>query len=468
MTRSFLIYILLGMASVNTMVSCKVTKTYQPPGVSTHALYRDQTTTDTATLASMPWEDLFTDTVLVALIKEGLDHNLDLKVAVQKIVEAQALLGQSKAALLPGLSAFGSINPSKQSAAALDFPPGININTKTTLYQFGLSSAWEADIWGKLGSAKRGAFANLLQTDAAKKAIQTQLIADIANNYYTLLALDRELDITTQTLQNRVKDVETVKALKEAAILTGAAVVQSEANRYAAEVAIPDINQGIRETENVIAVLLGRPPGPITRGKLDDQQPVTDLRTGVSSQLLKNRPDVQQAEYAFRRAFENTNIAHAYFYPSFTITASGGFSNLTLKDFFLNSVFYNVVAGLTQPIFNEGINKARLMTAEAQQKEAMYNYQKTVLTAGAEVSNALYSYQSALEKDGARGKQVAALVKAVDYTQQLLRFSSATNYTDVLTSEQSLLAAQLSGVNDRLQQLQAIVNLYRALGGGWR
>ena len=283
-----------------------------------------------------------------------------------------------------------------------------------------------------------------------------------------MLALDKELDITTQTLQNRIKDVETMKTLKEAAVVNGAAVVQSEANRYAAEVAIPDIKRSIRETENALDVLLGRAPGPINRGKLDDQKPITDLQTGVSSQLLKNRPDVQQAEYGFRSAFENTNVAHAYFYPSFTITASGGFSNLTLKDFFVNSIFYNIAAGLTQPIFNQGINKARLKTAQAQQKEAMYNYQKTVLTAGSEVSNALYAYQSAKEKDDARSKQIAALVKAVDYTQQLLRYSSATNYTDVLTSEQSLLAAQLSGVNDRLQQLQAIVNLYRALGGGWR
>ena len=468
MTRSSVKYIFIVLVAGSAVLSCKVSKTYQQPDINTNALYRDQSTTDTATIASMLWQSLFTDTALKALIKEGLDHNLDLKVAVQKIVEAQATLGQTKGALFPGLSANASVSPSKQSAAALNFPPGININTTTTLYQLSLSSSWEVDIWGKLSSAKRSAFANLLQTDAAKRAIQTQLIADIANNYYNLLALDKELDITSQTLQNRVKDVETMKTLKEAAVVNGAAVVQSEANRYAAEVAIPDIKRSIRETENALDILLGRAPGPINRGKLDDQKPITDLQTGVSSQLLKNRPDVQQAEYGFRSAFENTNVAHAYFYPSFTITASGGFSNLTLKDFFINSIFYNIAAGLTQPIFNQGINKARLKTAQAQQKEAMYNYQKTVLTAGGEVSNALYSYNSAAEKGGARHKQIAALEKAVDYTQQLLRYSSATNYTDVLTSEQSLLAAQLSGVNDKLQQLQAIVNLYRALGGGWR
>jgi len=468
MIRSSVKYIFIVLAAGSLLLSCKVSKTYKQPDLDTIALYRDQTTTDTTTIASMPWQNLFTDTALQALIKEGLGQNLNLKVAVQKIIEAQAALGQSKGALFPNLSAYANVNPSKQSAAALNFPPGININTNTTSYQLGLSSSWEADIWGKLSSAKRGALANLLQTDAAKRAIQTQLIADIANNYYSLLALDKELEITTQTLQNRAKDVETMKTLKEAAVVNGAAVVQSEANRYAAEVAIPDLKRSIRETENALDVLLGRPPGPVKRGTLDEQKPTTNLQVGVPSQLLKNRPDVQRAEYAFRSSFENTNVAQAYFYPSFTITASGGYSNLQLKDFFINSIFYNIAAGLTQPIFNQGINKARLKTAQAQQKEAMYNYQQTVLTAGSEVSNSLYSYQSALEKNAARSKQIAALEKAVDYTQQLLRYSSATNYTDVLTSEQSLLAAQLSGVNDRLQQLQAIVNLYRALGGGWR
>jgi len=416
----------------------------------------------------MPWESLFADTTLKALIREGLYQNLNLKMAIQKIAEAEAALGQARGAFLPNLSGNANAERSKISVASLNFPPGFSINTVTTSYQLGLSSSWEADIWGKLSSAKRAAYANLLQTDAAKRAVQTQLIADIANNYYNLLALDKELEITTQAVQFRVKEVETMKALKEGAIVNGAAVVQSEANRYAAEVAIPDIKRSIRETENAIDILVGRPPGPLNRSKLDDQKPINDMQTGIPAQLLKNRPDVQQAEYTFRAAFENTNLAHTYFYPSFTITASGGFSNLQLKDFFVNSVFYNLAAGLTQPIFNQGINKARLKTAQAQQKEALYSLQQSLLVAGQEVSNALYAYQTAIEKTGSREKQIAALQKSVDYTEQLLRYSSATNYTDVLTSEQALLAAQLSGVNDRLQQLQAIVNLYRALGGGWR
>ena len=460
---TFLIFALIAVA-----LSCKVTKSYQQPDLNTGDLFRDHLNSDTATIAAMPWQSLFADTVLKALITEGLYNNLNLKIAIQKIEEARATFGQSKAAFLPSLSGNAGATQSKLSAASLDYPPGTVVNTVTTTYQLGISTSWEADIWGQLNSTKKAAFANLLQTDAAKRGVQTQLIADIANNYYNLLALDKQLDITNQAVQFRIKDVETMKALKEGDVVNGAAVVQSEANRYAAEVALPDIKRSIRETENAIDILVGRPPGALNRAKLDDQKPIDNLQTGIPTQLLKNRPDVQQAEYAFRAAFENTNVAHTYFYPAFTLTASGGYSNLQLKDFFVNSVFYNIAAGLTQPIFNQGINKARLKTAQAQQLEALYNYQQTLLTAGQEVSNALYAYQTAIEKDGARTKQIAALVKAVDYTEQLLRYSSATNYTDVLTSEQSLLTARLSGIDDRLQQLQAIVNLYRALGGGWR
>jgi NodT family efflux transporter outer membrane factor (OMF) lipoprotein len=416
----------------------------------------------------MPWQKVFADTILKSLIQEGLNNNLDLKTAVQRILEAQATLQQSKVAFYPSLSGNASITRSKQSSAGLNYPAGTIVNTLTNTYQAGLTTSWEADVWGKLSSTKRAALAGFLQTDAAKRAVQTQLIADIANNYFTLLALDKQLEITLQTLKNRIKDVETMKELKAGAVVTGAAVVQSEANRYAAEVSIPDLKRSIRETENALDILLSRPPGAVNRGSLATQNMATELQAGIPTQLLTNRPDVQQSEYAFRAAFENTNVAKTYFYPSFTITASGGLSTLQLKDFFVNSIFYNIAAGLTQPIFNQGLNKARLRTAQAQQQEALNSFQKTLLVAGQEVSNALYAHQTALEKQDARSKQIIALQKSVEYTQELLRYSSATNYTDVLTSEQNLLAAQLSGVNDKLQELQSVVNLYRALGGGWR
>lgn len=458
------------LAAALVFASC-VTKKYQQPGLDVKGnLYRDTTVTDTTTIANLPVNQLFTDTVLQNLINKGLQENLDLKTAVQRINEAQANLQQSRAAFLPSLSGSATATRAKQSAAGLNFPPEFvnTFNLKTTTYQASLSTSWEADIWGKLSSAKRQALAALLQSDAAKRAVQTQLIANIANNYYNLLALDEQLRITEQTLKNRISDVETMKALKESAIVTGAAVVQSEANRYAAEVTIPDLKRSIRETENALSILLAQGPGAVKRTSLANQKPYHNLQTGVPSQLLKNRPDVQQAELAFRSAFENTNVARTYFYPQLTITAQGGVSSLRIRNLFDNSIFYNIVGGLTQPIFNKGLNKSRLRVAQAQQQEAYYAFQQSLLNAGGEVSNALFAYQTAVEKQNTRANQLKALEKAVDFTKELLRYSSATNYTDVLTSEQSLLAAQLSGINDRLQELQSIVNLYQALGGGWK
>jgi multidrug efflux system outer membrane protein len=456
------------LAATALLSACSVTKSYKSPDVNANGLYRDQTTTDSTNLASMPWISLFSDQKLKILITKGLDQNIDLKNAIQNIVQAQASLRQSKLAYFPTLSADANYTHSKASEAALNFPAGININTLTNTYRLSLNTTWEADIWGKLSSNKRAALANYLGTDAAKRAVQTQLIADIANNYYSLLALDQQLVITQNTLKSRIASVETLKALKEGAVVTGAAVVQSEASRYATEVTIPDLKQSIRETENALNILLGQPVGPIDRGTLMNQVTPDTLATGLSSQLLQNRPDVQQAEFSFRSAFEQTNLARTFFYPSLTLTGSAGFSNLELKNFFDHSIFYSLVGGLTQPIFNQGTNKLRLTTAQSQQIQALNNFQQTLLIAGQEVSNSLFAYQSAVEKQGSRANQIAALTKAVDYTQQLLRFSSATNYTDVLTSEQSLLAAQLSGVNDQLQKLQAVVDLYRSLGGGWK
>jgi NodT family efflux transporter outer membrane factor (OMF) lipoprotein len=441
--------------------SCKVTQPYKPQTVAADIhLYRDGLTTDTTTIANMSWKHLFSDTLLQALIQEGIDNNLDLKVAVARIKAAAANFRQSKQALLPTLDANPTAEAQRVASTQFGFP---------YTYTLALNAGWEADIWGQLSSAKRATLAALLKSEAYKRTVQTQLVANIASAYYLLLSYDAQLQVTQQTLALRKEEVETMKVLKESDVVTGAAVVQSAANRYSVEVTIPDLKRSIRETENSISLLLGRAPDSIARTSLNNQIITTGLKTGVPAQLLANRPDVQQAEYQVRNSFELVNVAKTSFYPALTITASGGWSSSSLGQIFnAASIFANITGGLLQPILNQGLNRQRLAVAKATLEEDLATFKKTVLTAGQEVSDALYSYTSAVEKEGLRSEQINYLQKSVDYTKELLKFSSATNYTDVLTSEQSLLAAQLSGISDKLQQLTAMVTLYSSLGGGWR
>lgn len=462
MTKKIVTYVCLILFAGVMITSCKVTQSYQQPVVNTDSLFRGVNTTDTNTIATLHWREIFTDTSLQRLIAEGIAHNPNLQIAYKRIEQSQAYFLQSSAALLPALNANAGVTASKFSKTQ-----GQGLDN-TVQYQLGLSSSWEADIWGKLGSSKRADFANLLQTESAAKAIQTNLVASVANYYYLLLALDQQLAITRQTVNNWDTTVQTMKALKEAARVTEAAVVQSEAQRYAAEVTIPDLKQHIKETENALSILIGSPPSGISRQAIEDEHQITVLQTGVPAQLLANRPDVQQAEQNFRYYFELTNVARTYFYPSLNITGSAGLNAFSPADLFRpGALAASIGAGLMQPVFNRRSNRTRLEVSKSQQEEALINFQNTLLIAGQEVSDAMSMYQTAMEKMSIRANQLNALQKSVEYTSELLRNGFA-NYIEVITARQSLLQVELGTVNDRLQQLQAVVNLYRALGGGWK
>jgi outer membrane protein, multidrug efflux system len=456
---SNIIFFIGGLAVV--LSACHIVRPYRSPDITDNRLYRDVSTTDTNTIATLHWKEIFTDTLLQQLIAEGIQNNLDLQVAWSRMRQAEANYSQSRQALYPSVNADANA-----AVAGASNQAGTGRSVVPQQYSVGLSAAWEVDIWGKLRSSRRAELAALLQATANAQAVQTGLIANIANNYYYLLALDQKLQITQQTVINWQATVEVMKELKKADVVTGAAVVQSEASRYAAEVTIPDLKQSIRETENTLNLLLGHVAGPIVRDTIDSQQPIMLLKTGVPAQLLANRPDVRAAEYNLRYNFELTNVARTYFYPALTISASGGYTSyfsLTGPGSWLS----NLAGGLTQPIFNQGINKARLKVAQEQQQQAALNFRTAVLTAGQEVSNALYSYHTAQEKADSRRLQLKNLQLSVEYTQELVRYGFA-NYTEVLNAQQSLLSAQLNKVNDHLQQLQSIVYLYRALGGGWK
>lgn len=441
--------------------SCKILQPYkQPDIVSEEKLFRELAVNDSTNIADIPWKSLFTDKLLQNLIEEAINNNPDLQIAITRMKKAEANLKQSKASLFPTLNAFADASFQSNNSII----PGVPAS-----YQLYGVTSWEADIWGRLRSAKRANLALFLESEAYKRAVQTQLIANVADSYYTLMAYDAKLRVTEKTIENRNSDVETMKMMKDNDLVTGADLVQSQANMYSAKVTIPEIKQSIYETENALSVLLGRNPGPITRGSLDEQEISPDLKTGIPAQLLANRPDVQEAEYQFRYGFEMTNVARKYFYPSLTISATGGITSTDLSKLFnASSVFWNLVGGLTQPILNQGQNKQRLRIAQANQQEYLIAFKQTVLTAGQEVANAMHGYQSASEKITLRASQIDYLEKSVNYTMELLKYTSSTNYTDVLTSEVNLLSAQLNSINDKLQQLQAVLSLYQSLGGGWK
>lgn len=453
-----------------TLSSCIATKPYEEPDVATENLYPfEQVELDSTTLADMPWQEVFRDPRLRGLIEEALASNLELQSAIQQIRIAEANFYEGRMSMLPGLSAGGDVSYNEQSDNSVNFGEGLdNVSIPASeQYTVSLSSSWELDVWGKLTSAKKASFAALLQTEATRRAVQTTLIANVASTYYRLLALDEQLEITRQTVENRRQDVETVRSLKESDVVTGVSLQQSIANRYAAEVTIPELEQQITVQEHTLSILLGRAPGSINRTSLSEQHPIDSLATGVPAQLLRNRPDIIAAEYSFRSAFELTNNARAYFYPSFTLTARGGYQSLQTEDLFQpGSIFYNLAAGLTQPIFNRGQNRARLKRSQARQKQALLELRSTILDASSEVSNTLSEFQKADQKLQLRKSQLEALENAVEFSRELLQYGEA-NYTEVLTAQQQLLSAQLSNINDRLQQLTAGVDLYRALGGGW-
>tara|TARA_R110002096_G_scaffold436038_3_gene665875 strand:- start:19140 stop:20546 length:1407 start_codon:yes stop_codon:yes gene_type:complete len=457
--------IVFSVALLPALSSCLARKTYKSPAAPTAELFRTDAAKEAAdeSLAQVPWTEVFSDSALRTLIAEAVEANLDLQVAAARIESAEANLLQGKGGLWPSLSVQGS-----GSAARLTETFSAASGFATRQFQLYAAASWEADLWGKLTSAKKAALAQVLASQAYKRAVQTRLVADVAANYYTLLSLDAQLAITEKTIETRHLYEETIELLQKSGGVTGADVEQSRANRLSAQLLLPDLKLQIRQVEHSLSILLARKPGPITRATLSEQTPQALLGTGVPSHLLQNRPDVQQAELAVRVAFEMINVARAYFYPTLTLTANSGLSSNAISDLFNPAAWFsNAAAGLLQPIFNKNINRARLKSSKATQAEALALYKKTLLTAGKEVSDALYSYDMALEKIAMRATQLASLEKAVEYNEELLKFGSAS-YVDVLTSQQTLLGAQLSQVQDHAQKLRAVVELYRALGGGWR
>ncbi|HMM01963.1 MULTISPECIES: efflux transporter outer membrane subunit [unclassified Dysgonomonas] len=460
--------VLLGVILSMGFTSCGVLNSnkYKSPEVDASGMFRDENPTDTTTIANIPWREYFSDPVLQALIDEGLTNNYDLRLAYNRIQQAEAGLYIAKSAYFPTVALGAQVTHTQKSISnGKERVLGYNGGDQWAL---GFVVQWEADIWGKLNSKTKAQYANLVSTHAYRNLIQTSLVANIATTYYSLLALDEQLKITLETIELLKESTATMQAMMQAGLLNRAGVKQSEALLYSTQVSVPDLQMQINQLENSLSLLLGRKPGSISRTTIDNQSVPAELQVGIPAQMLAKRPDVLQAEMGFRYAFEMKNVAQRSLYPSLTLGSSSsvGFASNTLSQFFKpTNILANIVGGLTQPIFAGNQLRGQYKIAKAQQEEALLTFEQTVLTASQEVSNIMFTYETSLRKNEDRAKQVDALSLAVGDTQQLLKAGEA-NYTEVLQAEQSLLQAQLGQVSDKLEQLQASVNLYRALGGG--
>ena len=455
MKMKFAYYTFILLWAVCLMTGCSIYKPYSRPEVQTEGLYRDlEETRDTASIATLGWRNLFSDKNLQALIDKGLERNTDLRVAHTRVKAAEAVLMNARLSYLPSvvLTPDGSISGTEGAKAI-----------KT--YNLAASASWEIDLFGKVTNAKREALAALEGSRAYRQAVETQLIATIANSYYMLLMLDRQLIISEQTLITWKETEHSIEALKRAGKSNDAAVLQAKANRLALEASVVSIRKSIRETENGLSALLADTSHDIMRGALQKQQFPDTLSAGLPIQLLANRPDVRQAEWNLAQAYYATNAARSAFYPSLTLSGSTGWTN-NVGGVVVNpgSWLFSAVGSLMQPLFNKGTNIANLRQAKARQEEALLLFQQSLLDAGKEVNNALTRWQSARIRIDYVNQQIMTLQEAVRKTELLMQHTSI-NYLEVLTARQRLLEAELTQAQDKFEEIQGVIDLYHAVGG---
>lgn len=451
--------IILGLATLS-LTGCKsLYGTYKRPEVKTDGLVRDpandQTTLEGANdFGQLPWRDVFTDPNLQAIIEKTLTNNPDLLNAALNIDIAEQQLGAAKLAFLPSLALApqGTITHFGSHVEA------------TKSYTLPIASSWEIDLFGNLRNAKKAAQMAMIQMQDYKVAVQTRLICNVANLYYTLLMLDRQKQIITDMAALTKNTWDIMQLQMDYGRARSTSVQSAQSAYYGVQARATDIKKQTREVENSLSLLMGEPVHSIARGTLANQKLPSNFSGGIGVEILSNRADVHANEMALAKCFYNVNQARARFYPSLSITASGGWSN---GNGMVNpaKLLFNAIGKLTQPIFMQGKLRAGLRVAEDQYKIAYNKWQNSVLTAGSEVSNALVAYNAAEEKDVLYTKQIEILKKNVEQTQMLYNQSSSS-YLEVITAQQNLLNAEISQVQDQFSKLQAIVNLYYALGGG--
>ena len=454
--------VLLFAAAGISLASCGLYNKYERPEVNTQGLVRDPVSltdtlavADTTSFGNLPWRTVFTDPQLQTLIQQGLDKNADLLNAALNVKMLQAQLAVAKLAFLPNIT----LSP-QGTLSSFD-------GSKTSkTYQLPVTASWSVDLFGNLLSVKRNAQMQLLASKDYQTAVKTNVISGIANLYYTLLMLDRQQEILDE-MASLTKETWDMMALQMKFGRARSTSVQSaEASYYSVLAQSADMKRQIREMENSLSLLIGQPGQQIPRGKLYDQMLPTEFSTGVSLQLLSNRPDVHAAEMKLASCFHNVQTARSRFYPSIRISGTGAFTN-SAGAAVINpgKWLLSAVGSLTQPLFANGQLIAGLKVAKAQQEQAFNDWQNLVFKAGNEVSNALVSYNTYAERSQLDSKQTELYRKNVEDTRQLY-MSSGSSYLEVISAQANLLNAEISKVTDDFYKMQAVVSLYSALGGG--
>ena len=442
--------------------SCGLYNKYERPEVKDEGLVRDPLSitdtlvvNDTISFGNMPWRTVFTDPQLQALIQQGLDNNVDLLNAALNVKMVNEALKIAKLAFLPSLvvSPQGTLSSFDGAAA-------------TKSYTLPISASWNVDLFGNLLSVKRSAQMQLLATKDYQTVVKCNIISGIANLYYTLMMLDRQVEIVTDMEQLTKETWDKMKFMHDNRVGYRSTAVQSaEAAYYQVQAQKVDLLRQVREMENSLSLILGQSGQTIARGRFDNQSLPTNLSTGVAIRMLNNRADVHYAEMTLAQCFYDTETARSRFYPNITVTGTAAFTN---NNGMVNpgKWLLSAVGSLVQPIFQHGQIIAGLKVAKMKYEQAYNNWQNAILKAGNEVSNALVSYNSYSEKADLDAKRVAVLQKNVEDTRRLMESSSNITYLEVITAQSNLLNAQTGQVQDQFYKMQAVVDLYQALGGG--
>ena len=454
--------LMIMMSAALLLTSCGLYNKYERPDVDTKGLVRDTVSltdtlavADTTSFGNLPWRSLFTDPQLQTLIQQGLDNNPDLLNAALNVHMVNEALKIAKLAFLPSvaISPQGTLSSFDGAAA-------------TKSYTLPVTASWNVDLFGNLLSAKRSAQMQLIATKDYQTVVKCNVISAIANLYYTLLMLDRQIEIVSD-MELLTKDTwDKMKFMHDNRVGYRSTAVQSaEAAYYQVQTQKIDLQRQVREMENSLSLLLGQPGQTISRGRFEGQYLPSEFSTGVGLQMLANRADVHANEMTLAQCFYDVETARSRFYPSITVSGTAAFTNNngTVNP---GKWLLNAVGSLVQPIFQHGQIVAGLKVAKDKYEQAFNNWQNSVYKAGNEVSNALVSYNSYSEKAELDGKRVAVLMKNVEDTKKLMESSSNTTYLEVISAQSNLLNAEINEVTDQFNKMQSVINLYQALGGG--